>query len=103
MASWMAFQMAFRELWKTTVIQRPGFRTAAVRLEAALHEALVVGDVLALGTVDDGLGVGARAGAVPGLDDVVQVGVEDVLAEGWVGEHVVDGVVGEAIDAAVGG
>ena len=26
-ASWMAFHTALRELWKTTVIQRPGFRT----------------------------------------------------------------------------
>ena len=80
-----------------------GLEDTAVRLETALHQALVVGDLLALRAVDDGLGLGARAGAVPGLDDVVQIGVEDVLAEGRVGEHVVDGVVGEAVDAAVGG
>ena len=71
-----------------------GLEDAAVRLEAALHQALVVGDLLALGSVDDGLGRAACARAVPGLDEVVEVGVEDVLSEGRIGENVVDGVGG---------
>ena len=78
-----------------------GLEDAAVCLEAALHQALVVGDGLALGAVDDGLGRGSRAGAVPGLDEVVEVGVEDVLAEGRISEDVVDGVVGYTVGSAV--
>ena len=48
---------------------------AAVFGEAALHQALIVGDRLALGTVDDGFRGTGGADAVPALDEIVEVGV----------------------------
>lgn len=70
-----------------------GLQDAAVRLEASLHQALIVGDSLALRPVDDGLCLAAGADAVPGFDQVVEVGVEYVFAKRRISEHVVDGIV----------
>ena len=76
---------------------------AAVLLEAALHRVQIVGQRLALGAVDNRLRCGGGADAMPGLDQVVEVGVVDVLAEGRVGEYVVDSVVGDVERPAIAG
>ena len=62
--------------------------------EAALHQVLVFRQGLVLEAVDDGLRSGVGEDPVPGLDQEVQVGVKNVLAEGGVGEDVVDAIVG---------
>ena len=80
-----------------------GLENPAVLGEAALHQVLIVGDCLSLGAIDYGLGFGAREDSVPRLDEIVEVGVIDVLAEGWVGEYVVNGVVGQGDAAAIDG
>ena len=51
---------------------------------------------LLLGLVDDRLRLGVRPDAMPGLNEEVEIGVVDVLAEGRVGEDVVDAVVRDA-------
>ena len=67
----------------------------AVFVETALHQALVFGESLFLEFVDDRLGRGVGDYLVPRFDKKVQVGVEDVLAEGRIGEDVVDRIVRE--------
>ena len=72
-----------------------GLEHAVVFLEAPLHQMLVLGQALLLELVDDGFGRGVGEDPMPGLHQEVQVGVVDVLAEGRVGEDVVDGIVGK--------
>ncbi len=72
----------------------PGLEHPAILLEAALHQLLVFGQALLLGFVHDRLGRGVGAHAVPGLHEEVEVGVVDVLAEGGIGEDVVNRFVG---------
>ena len=76
---------------------------AAVFREAALHRVQIVGEVLALGAVDDRLRAAGGADEVPRFDQVVEVGVVDVLAEGRICEHVVDGVVRQVDGTAITG
>ena len=66
-----------------------------VAAEAGAHQLLIVGQGLAFRLVDDRLGAAVGAHAVPGFQQVVQVGVVDVFAEGRVGEDVVNAVVGQ--------
>ena len=72
----------------------PGLEHAVVFGKAALHQVLVLGQRLVLELVDDGFGLGVGGDAMPGLDQKIQVGVVDVLAEGWIGEDIVHRVVG---------
>ena len=71
-----------------------GLQDPMILREAALHQVLVLGQRLVLEAVDDGLGLGVGGHAVPGLDQKIEVGVVDVFAERWVGEDVVNAVVG---------
>ena len=73
----------------------PRLEHPPVLLEAALHQALVLGQPFALEAVDDGLRRRVGQHPVPGFDQEVEVGVVDVLAEGRIGEDVVDRVVGQ--------
>ena len=73
-----------------------GPEDAAILLEAALHQALIFGQSLLLKAIDDGFRRSVGQHAVPGLDQEVQIGVVDVLAERRIGEDIVDGVVGNA-------
>ena len=69
---------------------------ALILLEAPLHQALILGQTLLLEAVDDGLGRCIGQHSVPGLDQEIEIGVVDVLAERRVGEDVVHRVVGNA-------
>ena len=89
-ASWIAFHTALLLLWNSTVIHRPGLRTRAVLSEAGLHEALVVGEALALAPVDDRLRGRRSSHTRATTQPEVEVGVVDVVAERRVGEDVVD-------------
>ena len=74
----------------------PRLENTLILLEAPLHQALVFGQTLLLESVDDGLGRRVGQHSMPGLDQEVEIGVVDVLAERRVGEDVVHRVVGNA-------
>ena len=77
------------------VIQRPGLRNPVVLGKATPHQFLIIGQGLVLELVHNGFGLDVGEHTVPGFHQEIQVGIVDVLAERWVGEDVVDRIVGK--------
>ena len=67
-----------------------GLEHAAIRPKTPLHQTLIVGEALAFRAVDDSFRFAARENAVPGFNELVEVGVEYILPKGRIGEYVVD-------------
>ena len=61
-----------------------------VFIKATAHQRVVVLKPFVLEVVNDGLRRRVSNDTMPALDQEVEISVKDVLAEGWVGEDVVD-------------
>ena len=63
---------------------------APVLGEAAPHQPLIVSNRLSPRSVDDGFGLARREYTVPGLYEIIEISVVDILTKGRVSENVVD-------------
>jgi len=72
-----------------------GFEHSVVFREATLHQVLIFRQALFLGLVHNSFGRGIGAHPMPGLHKEVKVSIVNVLAEGRIGEDVIDSGVGD--------